>query len=111
VRDGHRTLVLPVAEIEWIEAEDYYARIHAASRQPLVRRSLQSLAAELESAGFARVHRSAIVNLDFVREIRSGPSGEHQVVLSSGIVTRLSRTLRDTFAARLRQRFHAVSHR
>jgi len=104
VRDGHRTLVLPLAEIEWIKAEDYYARIHAGARRPLVRRSLHSLAAELEPAGFARVHRSAIVNLEHVREIRSGPTGDHEVVLRSGIVTRLSRALKDTFTARVRHR-------
>jgi two-component system LytT family response regulator len=104
VRDGHRTLVLPLAEIEWIEAEDYYARIHAGARRPLVRRSLQSLAAELEPAGFVRVHRSAIVNLQHVREIRSGPTGDHEVVLSSGAVARLSRTWKDAVTARVRDR-------
>jgi two-component system LytT family response regulator len=104
VRDGHRTVVLPLSDIEWIEAEDYYVRIHAGPRRPLVRRSLQSLAAELESMGFARVHRSAIVNLDHVREIRPGPTGDHEVVLSSGTVTRVSRSLKDALTARVRPR-------
>jgi two-component system LytT family response regulator len=103
VRDGRRTLVLPLAEIEWIEAEDYYVRIHAGARRPLVRRSLHSLSTELEPAGFARVHRSATVNLDHVREIRTAPSGDQEVVLSNSAVVRLSRTLRHRFAARLRR--------
>jgi two-component system LytT family response regulator len=102
VRDGHRTMVLPFADIEWIEAEDYYVRIHASGRRPLVRRSLHSLAAELEPAGFVRVHRSAIVNLGHVREIRSGSTGDHEVVLSSGTVVRLSRSFRDSFGVRFR---------
>jgi two-component system LytT family response regulator len=103
VRDGHRTLVLPLAEIEWIEAEDYYVRIHAGARRPLVRRSLQSLSTELEPAGFARVHRSATVNLDHVREIRTAASGDQEVVLSNSVVVRLSRPLRHGFAARFRR--------
>ncbi len=103
VRDGHRTLVFRFPDIEWIEAEDYYVRIHAGARKPLVRRSLQSLAAELEPAGFARVHRSAIVNLEHVREVRPAAGGDHEVVLSSGTVVRLSRSMRDDVAVRLRR--------
>jgi two-component system LytT family response regulator len=102
VRDGHRTVVLPLRDIQWIEAEDYYVRIHAGPRRPLVRRSLQSLAAELGPSGFARVHRSAIVNLDHVREIRPGSTGDHELVLASGAVIRLSRTLKEAVTARLR---------
>jgi two-component system LytT family response regulator len=103
VRDGHRTLVFRFPEIEWIEAEDYYVRIHAGARRPLVRRSLQSLAAELEPVGFARVHRSAIVNLEHVREIRPAAGGDHEVVLSTGAVVRLSRSMKDDVAVRLRR--------
>jgi two-component system LytT family response regulator len=103
VRDGARTLVLKLGEIEWIEAEDYYVRIHAGGRRPLVRRSLQSLAAELEPAGFVRAHRSAIVNLEHVREIRPSSGDDHEIVLSSGGVVRLSRALRDEVTARLQR--------
>jgi two-component system LytT family response regulator len=103
VRDGAKTLVLPLAEIEWIEAEDYYVRIHAGTRRPLVRRSLQSLATELEVAGFVRAHRSAIVNIDHVREIRPASGDDHEIVLASGATVRLSRAMRDHVTARVRR--------
>jgi two-component system LytT family response regulator len=101
VRDGHRTFVLPCDDIEWIEAEDYYVRIHAGGRQPLVRRTLQSLLDSLEPVGFARVHRSAAVNLAHVRQVRPLPGGDAEVVLANGQVVRLSRSHRTAFHARL----------
>jgi two-component system LytT family response regulator len=104
VRDGARTLVLPQREIEWIEAEDYYVRIHAGRRQPLVRHSLRALATELDPGVFVRAHRSAIINLDHVREIRSLPSGDQEATMASGTVVRLSRSFRDDVAAAIARR-------
>jgi len=101
VRDGHRTYVLPCDDIEWIEAEDYYVRIHAGAQQPLVRRTLQSLLDSLEALGFIRVHRSAAVNLAHVRQVRPLPGGDAEVVLASGQIVRLSRSHRTAFHARL----------
>lgn len=101
VRDGHRTFVLPCDDIEWIEAEDYYVRIHAGGQQPLVRRTLQSLLDSLEPLGFTRVHRSAAVNLAHVRQVRPLSGGDAEVVLASGQVVRLSRSHRAAFTARL----------
>jgi two-component system LytT family response regulator len=54
-------LVVDLAEIEWIEADDYYAAVHARGRRHLVRESLVSLEGRLDSSRFVRVHRSAIV--------------------------------------------------
>ena len=102
VRDGTCTLVLPWREIEWIEADDYYVRIHAGARRPLVRRTLRSLERALDARRFVRVHRSAIVNLDHVREVRTTASGDQQMVLASGTMVRVSRTYRDELAAKLR---------
>jgi two-component system LytT family response regulator len=101
VRDGSRTHVIPVRDIEWIEAEDYYARIHAGDRRPLVRRSLASLLSALEPHGFVRVHRSAVVNLTAVRHIDTLPSGDAQVTLAGGDTVRVSRTHRPALDARL----------
>ena len=102
IRDGNRTLVLPWREIEWVEADDYYSRIHAGPRRPLIRRTLRWLQSALDPHRFVRIHRSAIVNLDHVREVRATPSGEQQVVLASGATVRVSRTYRDDLLKRLR---------
>jgi two-component system LytT family response regulator len=103
VRDAGRTLVIPVGEIDWIEAEDYCTRIHAGDRKPLVRRSMQSLLEELEDDEFMRTHRSAIVNLARVRELRPLPSGEAEVTLADGTRVRVSRAHRPQLESRLRR--------
>jgi len=88
-------LVLDQAEIAWVEAEDYYAAIHAGGRRHLVRESLASLEHRLDAASFARAHRSAIVNLAMVREVRTRPIGELVVVLRDGTELPLSRRRRE----------------
>lgn len=97
IREAGRTYVIPLREIDWIEAEDYCARIHAGDRHVLVRRSLQSFAEELAADGFARVHRSSIVNLSRVREVQPLASGDQQLILAGGATVRLSRSFRDSF--------------
>jgi two-component system LytT family response regulator len=94
IRDGGRTLILPWDDIDWIEAEDYCVRFHTARDRPLVRGSLQSLQVRLDPAVFVRIHRSAIVNVRRVREVRPLASGDHEVVLATGVRLRLSRTYR-----------------
>lgn len=103
IRDAGKTFVIPVREIDWIEAEDYCARIHAGDRHLLVRRSLQSFLDDL-GPGFARVHRSSIVNLARVREVQPLASGDQQIVLASGATVRMSRNFRDSFAVELAAR-------
>jgi two-component system LytT family response regulator len=103
VRDGGRVLVIPVQEIDWIEAEDYCTRIHAGARRPLIRRSMQALLEDLEADGFVRVHRSSIVNVARVREVRSIGSGDAEAVLADGTVVRVSRALRPALEQRIRR--------
>jgi len=63
-------LVIPVAEIDWIGADDYYVRLHAGMKSYLLRESLNSLETRLDPARFVRLHRAAMVQLDRVRELR-----------------------------------------
>jgi two-component system, LytTR family, response regulator len=74
LRDGDRTVVLKVEDIVWFEAEDYYVRIHSTRSQQLIRASLASLESRLDPRMFVRVHRTAIVNVEHVREthVRDG---------------------------------------
>jgi len=94
-------LVLDVDEIDWIEADDYYAAVHARGARHLVRESLASLEARLDAARFLRVHRSAIVRLDGVRELRAG--GEPIVVLRDGTRVPVSRRRRERIREALRR--------
>ena len=86
-------VVIDADEIDWIEADDYYAAIHARNGRHLVRESLASLEQRLDSARFVRAHRSAIVNIDRVCELRN-KHGEALLVLRNGDRVPVSRRRR-----------------
>lgn len=100
---GGSDLILDTAEIDWIEAEDYYIAIHAHGKRHLVRESLASLETRLDRLQFVRVHRSAIVNLAQVREIRTQAIGDSMVVLRDGTQLPLSRRRREHVAEAVRR--------
>ena len=96
-------LVLDAEEIDWIEADDYYAAVHTRGRRHLIRESLSSLESRLDPARFVRVHRSAIVNLDRVREYRTDTPGESAVLLRDGTRIAVSRRRREQVVELLRR--------
>lgn len=70
VRSGDRAVLLGVADVIWIEADDYYVKVHARSGRHLIRATLASLVDRLDPASFQRVHRTAVVNVAEVVEVR-----------------------------------------
>jgi two-component system, LytTR family, response regulator len=96
-------LILDVGAIDWIEADDYYAAVHAEGRRHLVRESLTSLERRLDALQFIRVHRSAIVNLARVVQVRSSATGDAAVVLADGTEVPLGRRRREQVAAAIRR--------
>ncbi|HEV2149758.1 MAG TPA: LytTR family DNA-binding domain-containing protein [Longimicrobiaceae bacterium] len=103
VRETGRVTFVRVEEIDWIEAQDYYARLHVGGRAHLVRETLQELEAQLDPGRFVRVHRSAIVALDRVREVRPDFAGRYVIVLVDGTRVPLSRRRREAFERALGQ--------
>ena len=101
VRDRDRTRVIDVDTIDWIEAADYYAVIHAGGESHLLRETMNELEQRLDPARFFRAHRSAIINLDRVREIHPLFRGDRELVLADGTRVRLSRARRSAFEAQL----------
>ena len=97
VRGRERTVVVDAADVDWIEAADYYATLHAGGKAHLIRETLTDLAERLDPERFVRVHRSAIVNLDRVREIHPLFRGDAELVLAGGARVRMSRTRRAEF--------------
>ena len=83
VRSVHRIVIVPVATIVRLEAEDNYVRIWA-ERPFLHKETLTSLCSRLDPAVFLRVHRSHAVNLTLVRELRPQLHGEYTIVLADG---------------------------
>ena len=97
VRD--RTIVVNAADIDWIEAADYYVSLHVAGASHLLRRTMDEIEKQLDPKQFFRVHRSAIVNVDRVREIHPLFRGDCALVLSGGQRVKLSRSRRADFEA------------
>lgn len=98
-RDAGRLSVIPASHVVWIEAQDYYVRIHAASGRHMLRATLASLESRLDPARFIRVHRAAIVNLTAVRSIEE--AGGLRLTMSTGETIPVSRGRRRDVTAAL----------
>jgi two-component system LytT family response regulator len=95
-------ILFEVQEIDWIEADDYYAAIHIKGKRHLIREALASLEHRLDTDQFLRVHRSAIVNIERVREVKSDNAGTTNLILRDGTVVPVSRRRRAQVNQRLR---------
>jgi two-component system, LytTR family, response regulator len=95
VRDGERYVLVRVADVDWAEASANYVRLHVGPKTFQMRTTMSELERQLDPAQFTRIHRSAIVNLDRIREIRPEWHGEYEVALVTGATLRLSRGYRD----------------
>ena len=91
-KSGNISSIVCVSDIEWIEAADYYVCLHAGGKRHLLRESITALEAKLNPNKFVRLHRSAIVNIDYVREIHRDARTEGWVLLSTGERVRLNKT-------------------
>jgi two-component system LytT family response regulator len=88
VPNGQRSVFIRTEQIDWIEAERNYVRLHVGDRAHLLRENLSRLESALDPATFCRIHRSTIVNIDRIQAVESVLRGEYLVVLHDG--TRLT---------------------
>jgi len=95
VKVGSRTRFLRVSEIDWMEAEGNYIRLHVGDRSHLLRETMGAMEARLDPARFVRIHRSTFVNVDRVREMESVSRSESIVVLQDGRKLTASRGYRE----------------
>jgi len=95
VRSEGRVVFLRTAEVEWVEADANYVRVHARQRSYNVREKISAFERSLPEHKFIRIHRSVIVNLDAVAEIQNCGNGEHIVILRTGKELPLGRTYRE----------------
>src|SRR5262245_29115052 len=105
VKSTGRVFFIRIEEIDWIEAEGYYARLHVGGKSHLLRETLTNLESQLDQNRFLRIHRSTIVNLERIRELQTQSHGECTVVLNDGTNLKLSRGYRDRLTSLLGQRF------
>jgi two-component system LytT family response regulator len=89
-----RIVFLPVSDIRWISAEENYVRISTQGETHLLRETMARLEEKLDPNMFLRVHRSSIVNLQHVKEVRTEADGEYAVVLVNGEKLTMSRGYR-----------------
>src|SRR5215218_5957146 len=101
LRDAGRVTLLPVDQIDWVEADDYYVQVHAGGKSHLLRQSLRELEEGLDPQRFLRIHRSTLVNVARVKSLEPLFHGEYWVVLHDGNRLKLSRSYRDRLDALL----------
>lgn len=95
IKDGGKTTWVPQDQIEWIDAAGDYMCVNAAGETYILRKTMKELEKELDPEILQRIHRSTIVNINCVREMRSHINGEYFLTLESGHTTKLSRTYKD----------------
>lgn len=91
VKDGEKEIFLPVETIDWVEAAAYYSCLHANGRRYMLRETIADLSEKLDPRHFARIHRSAVVNLGRIREIYREGQVEGSVVLTNGRKLKMSK--------------------
>jgi two-component system LytT family response regulator len=94
VKEQDRYILLRPEEIEWISSAGDYVHLHSGGRAFLVRSTMCELEETLDPRAFARIHRTCIVNLDRIKEIKPLPQGDFVVRLLDGTLLRLSRSYR-----------------
>lgn len=92
IRIDGRILLIEVENIDWIEAERNYVRLHVARESFMRREPIGSLETQLDPARFRRIHRSAIVNMDAIRELHSASGGDYKILLRNEKTLTLSHT-------------------
>ena len=101
VRQWNRVHLVRVEDIDFVEAEDNYVVVHAASRTYKGRDRISDVESQLDSRRFVRIHRSTIVHVAKIREVQPLTHGDHAVVLRDGKVLRVARSRRQALEAAL----------
>ncbi len=105
IKSGGRITVLGTAEIDWVEAQGDYAKIHTGRTWHLLRETMRRLEKQLDPARFVRIHRSTIVNIERIRELQPFFRGEYVVILQDGAKLKLSRGYKDQLESVLGRAF------
>ncbi len=91
VRSRNRIYFVDVADVQWVESEGDYVALHDGEETHLVRKTMKELEERLDSRRFLRVHRSYIVNTDYVEELRPLDHGTYRLIMAAGTPLKTSR--------------------
>jgi len=95
VKTGGKVMFLRAADIEWIEAAGNYVKLHVGQEAFLFRESMKNMETRLDNDLFVRIHRSAIVNVNRIKELQPWFHGEYVVILHDGTRLMASRVFSD----------------
>jgi two-component system LytT family response regulator len=101
VKRRDRTQFIRASDVDWLEADGNYIRLHVGTAQHLVRATIASCEDRLDPKMFVRTHRRFIVNIERIKEVQPWFGGDYVIVLQSGHKLRLSRSFREHFQARM----------
>ncbi|HEX8155301.1 MAG TPA: response regulator [Thermoanaerobaculia bacterium] len=101
VRHRDRFLIVKTADVDWLAAAGNYVEVHAGEKAYLVRSTIANLDARLDPRTFVRIHRSTIVNVERIAEIRSDAHGDYDVTLHGGKVLRMTRNYSERVLGRV----------
>jgi two-component system LytT family response regulator len=101
VRTNGRVVFVKIDEVDWIEASDNYVCLHCGKDTHVLRETMAQIESRLDPARFLRVHRSAIVNLDRIKELQPWFRGDYRVVLRDGTELTLTKSHREKLESRL----------
>lgn len=95
IKSNSEVNFVSVDDVDWLEADGYYTKIHSGSVSHLLRGNLGSFETRLDAKNFARIHRSAVVNLNHVQRLKNLFHGECLAVLRNGTELKVSRRYRE----------------
>lgn len=96
VKDAGQIHFLNLGDVHWIEAYDYYVKIHVSKHFYLLRQSMKKMATLLPGDHFVRVHKSSIINLQYIKSLKTLSNGEFEIQLTSGTLLKVSRGYKDS---------------
>ncbi|MFI5228551.1 MAG: LytR/AlgR family response regulator transcription factor [Gemmatimonadales bacterium] len=99
VKSSGRVFFIRTEELDWVEASGNYVKIHTATDAHLLRESMKNMEAKLDPKTFVRIHRSAIVNIDRIKELEPWFHGEYIVIMRDGTRLTASRVFSDRLSA------------
>ena len=94
IKSGGRIYFLKTREIDWVEGAGDYLTLHSGSQTHLIRETMGNFHAKLDPQKFLRIHRSTIVNIERIKDIRPLYKGEYVITLTSGVRLKASRGYR-----------------
>lgn len=105
IKSGGRVTILAVRDIDWLEADGDYVKIHTGKAWHLLRETMKHLESQFDPARFVRIHRSTIVNVERIKELQPYFRGEYVVILNDGTSLKLSRGYKERLETALGRRF------